>query len=73
MVDKWGISCGGAITILELFSIINLALFAYFTAIAYEHFHLGTKDKNLLKKEVHRKEVEKASLETQKRLKSQQK
>ena len=58
---------------LELFSIINLAAFGYFTAVAYEHFHLGTKDKKLLEKEAHRKEVMKASLETQKRLKAQQK
>ena len=73
MVEKWGLKCGGAITILELFSIINLGLFAYFTAVAYEHFHLGNKDKKLLEKEAHRKEVMKASLETQKRLKAQQK
>ena len=72
MVDKWGISCGWAITMLELFSIINLAAFGYFTAVAYEHFHLGTKNKKLLEKEAHRKEVMKASLETQKRLKAQQ-
>ena len=72
MVSKWDISCGWAITILELFSVINLAAFAYFTAVVYEHFHLGNKDKNLLKKEAHRKEVMKASLETQKRMKKQQ-
>ena len=73
MIEKWGIECGWAITILELFSIFNLAMFAYFTAVAYEHFHLGNKDKKLLAKEAHRKEVMKAAADTQKRLKAQQK
>ena len=72
MIQKWDIECGWAITILELFSITNLAVFAYFTAVAYEHFHLGNKDKKLLAKEAHRREVMKASADTQKRLKKQQ-
>ena len=48
MIDAWGITCPGAITILELGEIINLAAFAYFTAVAYEHFYLASKNPKML-------------------------
>ena len=48
MIDAWGITCPGAITILELGEIINLAAFAYFTAVAYEYFYLASKNPKML-------------------------
>ena len=70
MLEAWGIQCGWAITILELVSILNLAAFGYFTAVAYEHFHLGNKNPKLLQKEAHRLEVVRASKDAEKRLKA---
>ena len=70
MLEAWDIQCGWAITLLELVSIINLAAFAYFTAVAYEHFYMGTKSAKLLQKEAHRVEVMRASKEAEKRLKT---
>ena len=69
MIDNWDINCGWAITVLMLTSIFNIAAFAYFTAIAYEHMHMGSKNKKLLEKEAHRKEVMKGAADAQKRLK----
>ena len=63
MMDAWGITCTGSIILLELTSILNLAAFAYFTAVAYEHFFIGTKNPKLLQAEAHRLEVMRASKE----------
>ena len=63
MLEAWGITCTGAIIILELVSILNLAAFAYFTAVAYEHFYIGSKNPKLLQAEAHRQEVMRASKE----------
>ena len=63
MMESWGITCTGSIIILELGEIINLAAFAYFTAVAYEHFHMGNKNPKLLQAEAHRNEAMRASKE----------
>ena len=58
---------------LEFVSLMNLAAFAYFTAVAYEHFWMGTKNPKLLQAEAHRIEVMRASREAQKRYDAKQK
>lgn len=69
MIESWGITCTGSIIILELGEILNLAAFAYFTAIAYEHFYIGSKNPKMLQKEAHRVEVMRASRLAEKNLK----
>ena len=73
MMEGWGITCTGSIIILELGEIMNLAAYAYFTAMAYEHFYIGSKNPKLLQKEAHRVEVMKASRLAEKNLKEKQK
>ena len=72
MLESWDIQCGWAILILELVSVINLAAFAYFTAVAYDHFCIGNKNPKLLQKEAHRIELDRASKEAKKRLEQKQ-
>ena len=59
MIESWGITCTGSIIILELGEILNLAAYAYFTAVAYEHFYIGSKNPKMLQKEAHTSNIEK--------------
>jgi hypothetical protein len=57
MVTVWGIECGWGITLYEIGQIFALMFYIYATQGAFDHYHMGFKDKHLKAKEKHRMEV----------------